>query len=175
MYRYVDTRHKTFISFYHKDEYYKTYLETHFSNMIINKSVEDGDYDPDNSDEYIKYLIRNEKITDASVVVVLVGPETKYRKHVDWEIYAGLDMKAGGISGLVGILLPGSIRLINGRYEYDLPARLDDNVNSGYAKLYTWDFAINNFQAIIDEAFNNRIALDYKACNRREQMKRNLN
>ena len=56
-------KHKTFISFHHHDdENYKKYIETKFANYIVNKSVEDGEYDSDNSDEYIKRLIREEKI-----------------------------------------------------------------------------------------------------------------
>lgn len=168
-------KHKVFLSFYHHDDqWYKTYIEQHFSNRFINKSVENGEYDSDNSDAYIKRLIREEKISDSSVVVVLVGPNTKNRKHVDWEIYAGLRSSINGSAGLVGILLP-EFPLYNGKYyESDLPSRLNDNVNSGYAKLYTWDYAINHFEAIIEEAFNNRILKKDKRDNSRKQMQWNL-
>ena len=96
------TKHKVFISFYHHDDQkYKNYIDTY-----INKSVSDGEYSTDNSDEYIKRMIREDKVSDSSVIVVLVGPNTKKRKHVDWEIYAGLRSSINGSSGLVGILLP---------------------------------------------------------------------
>ena len=65
-----------------------------------------GEYDPDKSDEYIKRLIREDKVSDSSVVIVLVGPNTRKRKHVDWEIYAGLRSSVNGSYGLVGIMLP---------------------------------------------------------------------
>lgn len=80
MYSYYGTaiKHKVFISFYHKDDQkYKNYIDKYLSKNIVNKSVSDGEYDPDNCDEYIKRLIREEKVSDASVVVVLVGPNTK--------------------------------------------------------------------------------------------------
>lgn len=80
MYSYYGTaiKHKVFISFYHKDDQkYKNYIDKYLSKNIVNKSVSDGEYDSDNCDEYIKRLIREEKVSDASVVVVLVGPNTK--------------------------------------------------------------------------------------------------
>lgn len=91
MYYGYTTRHKVFTSFYHKDDQkYKDYIDRNFSHLIINKSIMNGEYDPDNSDAYIKRLIREDKVSGSSVVIVLVGPNTKGRKHVDWEIYAGL-------------------------------------------------------------------------------------
>lgn len=82
MYNYYQQKHKTFSSFYHHDDQcYKEYIDTFLSANIINKSVFGGEYDPDNSDEYIKRLIREDKISDSSVVIVLVEPNTKYRKH----------------------------------------------------------------------------------------------
>jgi hypothetical protein len=38
--------------------------------------------------------------------VVLIGPKTKCRMHVDWEIAGAISSRVGGNSGLVGILLP---------------------------------------------------------------------
>lgn len=138
----------------------KTIIDNYLSTNIINKSVMDGEYEPHNSDEYVKRLIREEKITDSSVIVVLVGPNTKKRKHVDWEIYAGLRHSINGNSGLVGILLPEFPLSINNGFQYtDLPARLADNVISGYAKLYLWEYAKCNFDSVIEEAFKNRILL----------------
>lgn len=168
-------RHKVFISFYHHDDQaYKNYIDKYLSENIINKSVTEGEYSTDNSDEYIKRLIREDKISDSSVVVVLVGPNTKNRKHVDWEIYAGLSASINGNSGLVGVLLPTVPRTKNNEYFYaDIPARLADNIKTGYAKCYDWDDFANNFDAIIEEAFNNRITNRTLIDNSRQQMKRN--
>jgi hypothetical protein len=168
-------KHKIFISFYHKDDdRYKRYLVDRFSYLFINKSVENGEYDPDDSDEYVKRLIREDKITDSSIIVVLIGPNTYKRKHVDWEIYAGLRESINGRSALLGIVLP-EYRLDAGnkfRYE-DIPARLADNVKSGYSKIYSWSYAIQNFSQIINDAFNEKNSIKNKADNSRQQMKYN--
>lgn len=167
-------KHRVFISFYHHDDqWYKDYIDKHFDKLIINESVMNGEYDPDDSDEYIKRLIREEKITSTSVVIVLVGPNTKHRKHVDWEIYAGLRASINGRAGLAGILLP-EILTSDGKYcSFDLPPRLNDNVRSGYAKVYSWDYAINHFTQVINTAFDDRLLLADKADNSRPQMKIN--
>lgn len=175
MYNYYTKRHKVFISYYHHDDqYYKNYIDKYLSSRIINKSVVAGEYDSDNSDEYIKRLIREDKISDSSVVVVLVGPNTRKRKHIDWEIYAGLSASVNGSSALIGIMLPTLKQAENGGYYYSaLPDRLSDNIRSGYAQWYTWDYAIKNFDSIIEDAFKNRIQNKGKIDNSRLQMKRN--
>jgi len=155
----ADERHKNFVSFYHQDdETYRTAFEAAFGHLFINKSVKTGDIDEDNSTDYIKRLIAEDYITDASVVTVLVGPDTKKRKHVDWEIAAGLNKKVGGYSGLIGILLPTFPWASDRKFHYDdLPPRLAANVKAGYASLYDWN-TLNaaNIETLIDQAFLNR-------------------
>lgn len=167
----ANIKHKVFTSYYHKDDQeYKDYIDENFNKIIINKSVMDNDINSDNSDEYVKRLIREDYISDSSVIIVLVGKNTKTRKHVDWEIYAGLRGSIHGNSGLIGILLPE----MGKRYSYDdIPARLADNIKSGYSKMYSWDYAISNFKEIIEDAFQNRIKLKDKIDNHRQQMQRN--
>ncbi len=173
-----DTRHKVFISYYHKeDEYYRNRFEELFGHLFINKSVKPGDIDTDISDEYIKRLIQQEYITDASVVLVLVGPKTHCRKHVDWEISAGLMKKVGGYSGLLGILLPEFPLTSEGKYYYDdLPPRLADNVKTSYAKIYTWNWVCAyeyRIKEAIEEAFKARVEKAHLIDNSRPQFKRN--
>ena len=56
-----------------------------------------------------------------------------------------------GCSGLACILLPEFPLTSDGKfYIKDLPARLGDNVDSGYAKCYTWDYAIWNILNMIE-------------------------
>ena len=169
-------KHKTFISFYHHDdEKYKIYIETKFSYYIINKSVQNGEYDSDNSDEYVKRMIREDKVSDSSVMIVLIGPNTYRRKHVDWEIYAALRDSINGCSGLIGVLLPTYVMSTGNKYRFsDIPARLADNVKSGYSTVYSWDYFCNNFYSIIQQAFNNRILLKDKKVNNRRQMEENI-
>ncbi len=169
-------KHKVFVSFYHYDDQdYKEYVDHIFMGIVINKSVMNGEYDPDNSDEYIKRLIREDKVSDSSVVLVLVGPNTRKRKHVDWEIYAGLRTSINGNAGLIGVLLPEFPISSGNSYQIeDLPARLADNVRSGYADIYTWSYFIGDFESILDRAFDNRINRKHKIDNTRPQMQRNL-
>lgn len=176
MYGYYKQKHKVFISFYHHDDQkYKDYIDCYLSDNIINKSVATGEYSSENSDEYIKRLIREDKISDSSVVIVLVGPNTKNRKHVDWEIYAGLRASVNGNSGLIGIFLPTMRKAEGGGYYYaDMPARLADNILSGYADYYDWDYAISHFDSIVEKSFNNRVEKRNKIDNSRLQMQRNL-
>lgn len=159
-----DTRHKVFISYYHKDDEkykYREKFEELFGHIFINKSVEEGDIAPDNSDGYIKRLIQQNYITDTSVLVVLISPKAYCRKHVDWEISAAVSKKVGGYSGLLGILLPEFQLTADGKYRYDdIPPRLADNVKTGYAKVYAWDWVCANESRIkseVEEAFQARI------------------
>lgn len=176
---YQPVRHKVFISYYHHDDQcYKNLFTYLFGTQFINKSVGIGEIDSDLSTEYIKHLIQKEYITDSTVLVVLVGPNTKKRKHVDWEISAALSKKVGGYSGLLGILLP-SFPTFFGQYYYltDLPLRLADNVVSGYADILTWNDIISNPSLLynaIEIAYRRRIWETDKIVNSRIQMKHNI-
>lgn len=170
-----ETRHKVFIAYYHEDDQlYRSRFELFFGRVFINKSVKRGDIDTDVSDEYIKRLILEGYITDASVLVVLVGARTHTRKHVDWEIAAALNKKVGGYSGLLGLCLP-----THPDYEKEtytpkiIPPRLLDNLRSGYAKLYDWTDDEKEMLARIELAFKNRIQNAELIHNSREQFKHN--
>ena len=104
------TKRRVFISYFHKDdENYRIFFERYFGDIFQNVSVKPGEINDDNSDDYISQIIRQEKISNASVVIVLVGNRTYCRKHVDWEISAGLDPRVDKKrAGLVGILIPTS-------------------------------------------------------------------
>lgn len=106
---------------------------------------------------------------------MLLGPNTKKRKHVDWEIYAGLRASVNGSSGLVGIILPEFSKTPDGICLYsDMPKRFADNVRTGYAKIYEWEYARTHFIEIVEEAFYNRISLKQRIDNSAPQMQRNL-
>lgn len=102
--------HKVFISFYHRDDqWYKDTLVQWATvhNVFIDGSVDTGDIDENLNDEEIRQIIRDEYLGDTSVTIVLVGPNTKHRKHVDWEIYSSMyDGKINKKSGLLVIMLP---------------------------------------------------------------------
>lgn len=152
------TKRKTFVSYYHNDDQeYRENFENLFEDLIVSKSVEDGDIDSDNSDEYIKQLIQKDFLTDTTVLAVLVGPKTKCRKHVDWEIAGAISTRIGGNSGLIGILLPTHPDYGSDKYHANnLPDRLAANVKSGYAKLYDWTEDRVQMQKYLEAAFANK-------------------
>ena len=91
-------------------------------------------------------------------MVVLVGPKTKCRKHVDWEISGAISTRVGGNSGLIGILLPSHPDYGEGvKYSAEnLPERLVANIESGYAKLYDWTEDRLKMQTFIETAFHGK-------------------
>lgn len=168
-------KHKVFVSYYHKDDQkYKESFEEMFGDMFILKSVNEGDIDSDNNDEYIKQLIRKDFISDASVLIVLVGPNTLKRKHVDWEIYAALDKKAKGYSGLISLHLPNHPDYKNDKYNTgNIPKRLADNLKSGYAKIRDWTESRDAINKMVETAFQDRVDESDKIDNSSPQMKQN--
>jgi hypothetical protein len=168
-------KHKVFVSYYHRDDqFYKATFDYIFNNTFINKSVAQGEINTDISTEYIKRLIREDFISDASVIIVLIGPNTYGRKHIDWEISASLDKKVNGRSGLFGLILPEHEAYGQKQYRPDsIPARLHDNVKAGYAKIYQWTTDSNIIKQCVEIAFNDRVNLCASADNSRVQMKYN--
>lgn len=169
-------RRKVFISYYHKDDQkYRDALEKHFGRLFISKSVQPGDINTDVSTDYIKALIQQDYLSDSSVLLVLVGPKTLCRKHVDWELSAALSSKVGGNSGVAAILLP-ELRLLSDGFDPDtVPARFADNQTSGYALAYKWSYATAseaNMRSLIETAFEARVSKKHLISNSRLQMGR---
>lgn len=102
--------HKVFISYHHtNDQYYKNELHD-FNNIygiFLDHSVDTGDIDEGLDDSRIREIIRDEYLRDSTITIVLIGTETKNRKHVDWEIYSSMyDGKINKKSGILIINLP---------------------------------------------------------------------
>lgn len=180
------TKHNTFISFHHDDEEYRDEFETEFGHLYTSKSVQDGDIDSDNGAEYTSRLINDGHISDSSVVVALYGANTKKRKHIDWEISAGVSKKVGGYSGLVIIILPTfpitpfdsySTYKEEMLYPY-LHPRTVANLKSGYAKVYFWkcnyNLPIVELSDALHEAHGKRISHNHLIDNSDEQYTNNL-
>ena len=102
--------HKVFISYHHQnDQIYKEALiefGRHFG-VFIDKSVDTGDISENLSDQTIRERIRDEYLRDSTVTILLVGTETKGRKHIDWEIYSSMfDGVRNKRSGILVVNLP---------------------------------------------------------------------
>ena len=102
--------HKVFISYHHaNDQWYKEELVKFATeHQIFNdQSVDTGDIDENLDDETIRRLIRDYYLKDTSVTILLIGTETKRRKHVDWELYSSMrDGMVNKKSGILVITLP---------------------------------------------------------------------
>lgn len=102
--------HKVIVSFHHaNDQWYKDELVRWGTenNVFIDGSVDMGEI-PDNWDaQHIREYIRDNHLKDTTVTILLVGTETKNRKHIDWELFSSMyDGKVNKKSGILVINLP---------------------------------------------------------------------
>lgn len=93
-----------------------------FHNASVERETQGDDVD------YVRWKAREVYIRVTSCTIVLCGLAMPYRKYVDWEIKATLDMG----HGLIGINLPTNFPDPGSR-KYNVPDRLYDNIQSGYA------------------------------------------
>ena len=102
--------HKVFVSFHHdNDQEYKDSLVTLGveNKIFIDGSVDLGEIPNDWTPQQIREFIRDEHLKDTSVTILLVGTETKNRKHIDWELFSSMyDGKNNKKSGILVINLP---------------------------------------------------------------------
>ena len=158
--------HKVFISYHHSnDQCYKEEIlrANREYPMYIDASVDTGDISDDLDDQTIRQIIRDSYLRDSTITILLVGTETKRRKHIDWEIYSSMiDGAVNKKSGVLVINLPStnctyytathtgeketlypsnsSWTTINSREEYErrypyLPDRIIDNLLKPEAKI----------------------------------------
>ena len=134
-------RRKVFISYHVEDRDQVKQFADSMGIVIVDKSVKDSDIDDRNiKTATIRQKIREDFISDASVTIVLIGPCTWQRKHVDWEIGSSLrQTKNNSRCGLLGILLPNHPDYGKQGYNPQLiPPRLADNCQrkDPYAIIY---------------------------------------
>ena len=154
-------KRKVFVSFHQKDEDYKDTFVDMMEGNIVDKSVEDDDIDDTRlRTETIRQKIRDDFISEATVTVVLIGPCTWQRKHVDWEIGSSLrDTPLNPRCGLLGILLPNHMNYRTTNYNPKLiPPRLSDNCggHDPFARIYDWSKNSESVKRWIHRAFERR-------------------
>lgn len=134
MYNTKTIKRKVFLSYHHDgDQYYYDEFSRKFHDEY--EAVTDNSLDRrvDSDDiDYVMRRIREYYITGTSCSIVLVGNESWGRKYIDWEIKATLDKQ----HGLIGVQLP--TLLSNSYGQVTVPARLSDNIDSGYALWVSW-------------------------------------
>lgn len=161
-----------FISYHHaKDqESLDTFRYEYALGDLLDYSLKEdiGDY----PDEFIFTEIRD-KMSRCSVTIVLIGEETGNRKWIDWEIWATLKRYTNPKetnnnfkpNGLVAMFLPN-------QKTYNIPERLKDNIDSGYAVSLNWNE--NNFDEIVqvvEQAYKNREEKEHLIRNERPRVK----
>ena len=156
-------RHRVFISYYHEDQAYKDWFVQMMGDDIVDESVGDGDIDDDNlATDTIRQYIRDGFIRDATVTIVLIGPCTWQRKHIDWEIGSSLrKTKRNSRCGMLGVVLPNHANYgWSEVYISRIPPRLADNVTGSdpYALLYDWpsNHRLSDVRNWIHKAFERR-------------------
>lgn len=178
-------KRKVFITYHHQnDQGYKENLiafnRTH--DIFVDASVDIGDIDDNLSSEAIRQKIRDEYLANSTVTILLVGTETKFRKHIDWELYSSMiDGRVNKKSGILVINLPTthctsfvaahqnekelvypdwqSWMHVDTRTEYELrfpymPDRIIDNLLKAEAKISVipWERLTNERLAFLIEA-----------------------
>lgn len=165
----IPTKRRVFISYHHdSDQWYYNEFSRFFADGY--EAIQDNSLDRLIDSEITDYVIRRireKHITGTSCTIVLCGPQTRWRKYVDWEIKATLDKN----HGLIGIKLPNNPADLQGRYHK--PDCLQDNVDTGYAILIDWN-ELNNgpefLRSTIENANNKSSMFIF---NSRDSRKRN--
>lgn len=162
-----EPQYKVYVSYHHsiEDQEYRNHFEEILlanQDVVIMKSVQVGNIDPNSDAEILQQKIRDVYLKDSTVTIVLIGSETWKRKHVDWEIGASIRKTQNSpSSGLLGIVLPTYPQ--NGMTEYNqhtIPPRLYDNIKCGFASIHDWDTDPFIVQEWIHEAFERRNKVD---------------
>ena len=128
-------KRKVFVSYHHggDQQYYDAFTKAFADiyDVVFDNSLERR-IDSDNP-KYVIQRIRDSFITGSSCTIVFCGIETPWRKYVDWEMKATLDME----HGLIGVNLPTNPP--NAAGSAIVPARLYDNIQNGYAIWTNWN------------------------------------
>ncbi|MDB8564600.1 TIR domain-containing protein [Turicibacter sanguinis] len=141
--------HKVFVSYHHaNDQERADYLRDAYGsdNTFLDRSLKE-EYLTTNNEELLR-LIRQNHLKQSTVTIVLIGSETANRKWVDWEISSSLRPYGDRTrNGLLAIYLPTAGKV---------PARLQDNIDSGYAVTMHWRDISTKLEEKINQAFKNR-------------------
>ena len=105
-------KHKVFISYHHKkDESYKNELVKlgELNNIFVDHSVDTNKIKKNLSAKDTHNEIRDNFLGESTVTILLVGKNTRRRKHIDWELYSSMrdsQKTTNKKSGILVINLP---------------------------------------------------------------------
>ena len=174
---YFDNRRNVFISYYHGDQEEVNQFVNDFSSVFIPKTVgvRDGDFDFDSNDpQYIMRKIREQKLMDSTVTIVLVGNCTHSRRYVDWEVKASLQQGQTLPNGLIAINLPymGTRGNLPPRVYANVIRDADKN-DIGYARYYQYPISKQQLSKWVEDAYQARTERANLINNSRDMMKYN--
>jgi hypothetical protein len=169
-------RQALFVSYDHGlDDYWLVRFNDLFHEAFDIHSARTVDVEPEDSAQYIRDLIQGGYIVDGTVLVVLLGARTFARKIVDWEIAAALETKPTRASGVLGLRLPmhpdfGKPTVMPSR----VPARLADNVKSGFCAVRDWTELSSQLQMWVNDAMRNAAKKTHLVENTADPLKRDI-
>jgi hypothetical protein len=166
----LPSKRKVFVSYHHeRDQQWFDYFTNQFSENYEVFQDQSLDEEVDSEDlHYVNRVIREDYISGSSITIVLCGALTYKRRFVDWEIASTLHYE----HALLGIVVPDTLPDTNGKFT--VPARLHDNIESGYATFQRhWPSNADEFKNQIEVALS-KSRLKFLIKNDRLKMKRNL-
>lgn len=177
---------RVFISYHHNNEQHKKndlISLNHAHNIFLDCSVDTGDIDENLEPQQIRQTIRRNYLSESTVLILIVGKQTRFRKHVDWELYSSMyNGPKFGRSGVVVLLAsdcesefftapfneikerlyPGvsSWTTISERDEYErrfpyLPPRIIDSLVKGGSNI-----SVTNWSNVINSPENLRLLIE---------------
>lgn len=165
-----------FVSYYHKEN--QKYVEV-LRNDYKHINAYDTSLKKDISYKSEKRIYERIKFSliNSAVLIVLVGEHTGNRKWIDWEIWTALQpFKREGIRykdgfrpcGILAIFLPGI-------KNYNIPKRLQDNIDSGYVVMMEWESVEKNRENLVRKLLTaeRKRTKTYLINNSRKRQKRN--
>ena len=147
-------RHDTFIVYDIADREHAARFVERFRDVLVPRwrGISDADgYDvgPAVDREHLLAEIRRKYVWEATVTILLAGPCTWARRHVDWSIAAALrDDEVGRRTGLLGLRLP----TVPGSRPAVVPERFADNVDAGYATFRGYPASSEELRAWVEAA-----------------------
>ena len=101
--------------------------------------------------------IREEKLEDSTVTIVLIGECTHSRRYVDWEIKASLQQGQSLPNGLIAINLPYMGTRGNLPHRLNLNVKRNQyNIDIGYARYYSYPSSKEELRRWVEDAHQAR-------------------
>lgn len=132
-----------FVSYHHKEaDHLRQLIEEMISQTdFVSSSVRIGEIDTKEKDDDIKGFIRNNHISKADLIVVILTEQAWSRLFVDWEIFAGFTNNLP----IMGLIAPNNghgnenTKLgFDPLHKSNFPPRLMDNVDLQVTRIFPW-------------------------------------